>query len=84
MLDAPAFGIHKAERLIIDCTYMLDENGTITEMTLMHRDAFNEPADDTLDDVKGSKGKDGGKKGKSKKAKKSSKDNVTEFSDFVE
>lgn len=82
VLDAPQLGIHKAERLIVDCTYTLDENGTITEITLMHRDAFNEPADDTLDDVKDGKGKKG--KVKSKKAKKSDKDNVQEFTGFVE
>ena len=85
VLDAPQFGIHKAERLIVDCTYTLDEKGTITEMTLMHRDAFDEPADDTLDDTKDSNGKkDKGKKGKSKKAKKFDKDKVKEFTGFVE
>lgn len=44
-IHAPALNIHQQERLIVDCRYTLDEEGTITEMTLIHRDAFNEPAE---------------------------------------
>lgn len=69
MIDAPALGINKEERLIVDCRYTLDENGTRTEMTLMHRHAFDEPPE-TLKDKSSSK----------KKAKKSSSDNIPELS----
>ncbi|MCW9698207.1 MULTISPECIES: phage baseplate assembly protein [Pasteurellaceae] len=88
VLDAPLFGINKVERLIIDCTYTLDDGGMLTVMTLMHRDAFDEPADETLDDVDSTSGKksqkSSKKKAKSKKAKKSDKDNVAEFTGFVD
>ena len=85
VLDAPQFGIHKAERLIVDCTYTLDEKGTITEMTLMHRDAFDEPADDTLDDTNDSNVKyDNVNNGNSKLAYKSDKENVSEFTGFLD
>ncbi|MCW9699506.1 phage baseplate assembly protein [Avibacterium sp. 20-129] len=86
VLDAPLFSINKVERLIIDCNYTLDDSGMVTVMTLMHRDAFDEPADETLDDVDGTSGKKSSKKGKkakAKKAKKSDKDNVAEFTGFV-
>ncbi|HDX1124359.1 phage tail protein [Pasteurella canis] len=69
VLDAPQLGIHKEERLIVDCRYSLDDSGTKTQLTLMHREAFNEPAEQ--------------EKG-TKSAKKSSKDNVKEFSEFQE
>ncbi|HDR1810479.1 TPA: phage baseplate assembly protein [Pasteurella multocida] len=68
VLDAPQLGINKEERLIVDCRYSLDENGTKTHITVMHRDAFNEPPEQL----------------KNKSAKKSSKDNVKEFSEFQE
>lgn len=94
VLDAPLFGINKVERLVVDCTYTLDEGGMLTMMTLMHRDAFDDPADETLDDVNDASGKKNTKKGKStskkkvkppksKKAKKSDKDNVAEFTGFI-
>lgn len=91
VLDAPLFGINKVERLVVDCTYTLDESGMLTVMTLMHRDAFDEPADETLDDVDDASGSKSTKKGKStgkkkgatKKAKKSDKDNVAEFTGFI-
>lgn len=66
VLNAPQLGINKEERLIVDCRYTLDESGTKTQITLMHRDAFDEPPEAL----------------KNKKAKKSSKDNVKEFTDF--
>lgn len=72
VIDAPQLGVHKAERLIVEVNFTLDDSsGTVTELTLMHRDAFDEPAE-SLDKVqkKGQKGKKGGK------------DNVTEFGDF--
>ncbi len=68
-LHAPQLGINKEERLIVDCRYVLDEGGTKTHITLMHRDAFSEPPEALS-----------GKK--SKTAKKSDKDKVKEFSDF--
>ena len=68
-LHAPQLGINKEERLIVDCRYVLDEGGTKTYITLMHRDAFSEPPEALS-----------GKK--SKTAKKSDKDKVKEFSDF--
>ncbi len=67
VLDAPALGVNKEERLIVDCRYTLDDSGTGTEMTLMHQDAFNEPPAVLKDSSK-------------KKAKKSSGDNVPELS----
>ncbi|HED4399316.1 TPA: phage tail protein [Pasteurella multocida] len=67
-LDAPQLGINKEERLIVDCRYSLDDSGTKTQLTLMHREAFNEPPEQL----------------KNKSAKKSSKDNVKEFSEFQE
>lgn len=67
-LDAPQLGINKEERLIVDCRYSLDDSGTKTQLTLMHREAFNEPPEQL----------------KNKSAKKSSKDNVKEFSEFKE
>ncbi|MFC0822054.1 phage tail protein [Pasteurella multocida] len=69
VLDAPQLGINKEERLIVDCRYSLDESGTKTQITLMHRDAFNEPPEQ----VKGTKS-----------VKKSDKDTVKEFSGFKE
>lgn len=79
-LIATPFGITGEERLIVDCRYSFDDQGgTVTEMTLMHRDAFDEPeeAQDkaTGKDISKAKGKKG--------AKKSNKDNVAEFTDFV-
>ncbi|HDR1022158.1 TPA: phage tail protein [Pasteurella multocida] len=68
ILDAPQVGINKEERLIVDCRYSLNEKGTKTHITLMHREAFNEPPEQL----------------KNRSAKKSSKDNVKEFSDFKE
>ncbi|MFK3619163.1 phage tail protein [Pasteurella multocida] len=68
-LDAPQIGINKEERLTVDCRYSLDENGTKTKLTLMHREAFNEPPEQI---------------NSTKSAKKSSKDNVKEFSEFQE
>lgn len=44
-LNAPELGIYSEELLVVDCTYTLDENGTLTVMKLMHRDAFDEPAE---------------------------------------
>ncbi|MFZ7107914.1 phage baseplate assembly protein [Avibacterium avium] len=70
-LTAIEFGLEHVERLIVEANFTLDENGTRTVLTLMHRDAFDEPAQE-LSKVQ--------KKGKSaKKAKKSKKDNVKEF-----
>ena len=66
-LNAAHLGADKEERLIVDCRYTLDENGTRTEMSLMHRDAFDEPPAVLKDSSK-------------KKAKKSSGDNVPELS----
>ncbi|MGR6980803.1 phage baseplate assembly protein [Testudinibacter sp. P27/CKL/0425] len=68
VLDAPALGVNKEERLIVDCRYTLDESGTRTEMSLMHRDAFDEPPE-ALKNTSPNK----------KKAKKSTKDNVKEY-----
>jgi len=68
-LHAPQLGINKEERLIVDCRYVLDEGGTKTYITLMHRDAFSEPPEALS-------GKN------SKASKKSDKDKVKEFSDF--
>ncbi|MFY1027112.1 phage baseplate assembly protein [Actinobacillus seminis] len=68
-LDAPQLGIHKEERLIVDCRYSLDDSGTKTQLNLMHREAFNEPAEQ----AKGAKS-----------AKKSNKDNVKEYTGFKE
>lgn len=70
-LTALEFGLEHVERLIVEANFTLDENGTRTVLTLMHRDAFDEPAQ-PLDKVQK----------KDKKAKKSSKDNVQEFTDF--
>lgn len=44
-LNAPELGIYGEELLVVDCTYTLDENGTLTVMKLMHRNAFDEPAE---------------------------------------
>ncbi|HHW7449306.1 phage tail protein [Pasteurella multocida subsp. multocida] len=68
VLDAPQLGIEKKELLIVDCRYSLDDSGTKTQLTLMHREAFNEPPERL----------------KNKSAKKSNKDNVKEFSAFLE
>lgn len=69
-LTALELGFERQERLIVEVNFTLDDNGTRTQLTLMHRNAFDEPAV-SLDDVQKSKDK--------KKAKKSSKDNVAEF-----
>lgn len=69
-LTAPELGFERQARLIVEVVFTLDENGTRSQLTLMHRDAFDEP-EESLDKVQ-----------KSKKAKKSKKDNVTEFTDF--
>lgn len=74
ILDAPELGIEREERLIVDCRYTLDENGTKTQMTLMHRDAFDEPPE--------ALNEQGGKGKKGKGAKKSGKDNTKEYTDF--
>lgn len=61
-LNAPQLGINGEERLIVDCTYTLDESGTVTLLTLVHRDAFDEPPE-ALESPQGSKSKQGkGKK----------------------
>ncbi len=65
-LNAAHLGADKEERLIVDCRYTLDENGTRTEMSLMHRDAFDEPPEALHSSNK-------------KTAKKSDKDNVKEY-----
>ncbi|MFQ1050170.1 phage tail protein [Avibacterium paragallinarum] len=71
-LTALELGFERAERLIIEVNFTLDDSsGTRTILTLMHRDAFNEPPQ-ALDEVQK----------KSKTAKKSNKDNVKEFTDF--
>lgn len=76
MLTAPELGFEREARLIVEVNFTLDENGTRTQLTLMHRDAFDEPAEPL---------ENSGKKGKKdKKAKKSKKDNVPEFGDFKE
>lgn len=72
ILEATALGIHQEERLIVDCRYSLDSSGTKTIMALMHRDAFNEPAEQR----KGAKGK--------KSTKTPHKETVTEASIFKE
>lgn len=69
-LTAPELGFERQARLIVEVVFTLDENGTRSQLTLMHRDAFDEP-DESLDKVQ-----------KGKKSKKSKKDNVTEFTDF--
>lgn len=74
-LTAPELGFKRQARLIVEVVFTLDENGTRSQLTLMHRDAFDEP-EESLDKVQ--KGK------KSKKSKKSKKDNVAEFGDFKE
>ena len=74
-LTAPELGFERQARLIVEVVFTLDENGTRSQLTLMHRDAFDEP-EESLDKVQ--KGK------KSKKSKKSKKDNVAEFGDFKE
>lgn len=53
-LNAPQLGINGEERLIVDCTYTLDENGTVTLLTLVHRDAFDEPPE-ALEETKSGK-----------------------------
>lgn len=80
VLDAPDLGIEGEERLIVDVEFSLDDQGgTVTTLTLMHRDAFDEPPE-PLDE----NGKVSSKKSKSKKkAKKSDKDNIKEFDDFT-
>ena len=80
LLDAPDLGIQGEERLIVDVEFSLDDQGgTVTTLTLMHRDAFDEPPE-PLDESGGKKSKSKSKK----KAKKSKKDNVKEFTDFQE
>lgn len=80
VLDAPDLGIQNEERLIVDVEFSLDgQVGTVTTLTLMHRDAFDEPPE-PLDESGGKKSKSKSKK----KAKKSKKDNVKEFTDFQE
>lgn len=76
-LTAPELGFERQARLIVEVVFTLDENGTRSQLTLMHRDAFDEP-EESLDKVQ--KGKSADKK----KAKKSKKDNVAEFGDFKE
>lgn len=71
-LTAPELGFERQARLIVKVVFTLDENGTRSQLTLMHRDAFDEP-EESLDKVQ-----------KGKKSKKSKKDNVAEFSDFKE
>lgn len=71
-LTAPELGFERQARLIVEVVFTLDENGTCSQLTLMHRDAFDEP-EESLDKVQ-----------KGKKSKKSKKDNVAEFSDFKE
>ena len=71
-LTAPELGFERQARLIVEVVFTLDENGTRSKLTLMHRDAFDEP-EESLDKVQ-----------KGKKSKKSKKDNVAEFSDFKE
>ena len=79
VLDAPDLGIEGEERLIVDVEFSLDDQGgTVTTLTLMHRDAFDEPPE-TLDE-NGNMSKSKSKK----KAKKSDKDNIKEFDDFKE
>ena len=82
VLDAPDLGIQNEERLIVDVEFNLDDQGgTVTTLTLMHRDAFDEPPE-PLDE----NGNGGSKKTKSKSkktAKKSDKDNTKEFDDFT-
>ena len=77
MLTAPELGFERQARLIVEVNFTLDGNGTRTLLTLMHRDAFDEPAE-SLDEIQ--KGKTKAKK----KAKKSGKDNAKEFTDFQE
>ena len=71
-LTAPELGFERQARLIVEVVFTLDENGTRSQLTLMHRDSFDEP-EESLDKVQ-----------KGKKSKKSKKDNVAEFSDFKE
>lgn len=71
-LTAPELGFERQARLIVEVVFTLDENGTRSQLTLMHRDAFDEP-EESLDKVQ-----------KGKKSKKSKKDNVAELSDFKE
>ena len=71
-LTAPELGFERQARLIVEVVFTLDENGTRSQLTLMHRDAFDEP-EEALDKVQ-----------KGKKSKKSKKDNVAEFGDFKE
>ncbi|MFU2132091.1 phage baseplate assembly protein [Gallibacterium anatis] len=68
VLTATEMGFERAERLIVEVNFTLDENGSRTVLTLMHRDAFDEPAQ-PLNEVQK----------QDKKAKKSKKDNVKEF-----
>lgn len=77
VLDAPDLGIEGEERLIVDVEFSLDDQGgTVTTLTLMHRDAFDEPPEPLDENGNMSKSKS------KKKAKKSDKDNIKEFDDF--
>lgn len=68
-LIAPQLGLDGIQRLIVAVNFTLDnQNGTRTVLTLMHRDAFDEPADSAVNGQK-----------KNKKATKSKRDNVKEF-----
>lgn len=69
-LTAPELGFERQACLIVEVVFTLDENGTRSQLTLMHRDAFDEP-EESLDKVQ-----------KGKKSKKSKKDNVAEFTGF--
>ena len=64
-LNAPQLGINGEERLIVDCNYKLDGSGTITVLTLMHREAFDEPPEP----IDAQSGSAGSKTGKSKTKK---------------
>lgn len=70
MLTAFELGFEREARLIVEVNFILDENGTRTQLTLMHRDAFDEPPE-SLERVQR---KNGNKNGQLSK-----KNNVVEF-----
>lgn len=76
-LNAPQLGLDGAERLIVECAYTLDENGTKTVLTLVHRDAFDEPPEPLNLDKDGKKTKSKGKKAKKAKG------DTSEFDKFT-
>lgn len=82
LLNAPQLGLENAERLIVECAYSLDDSGTKTVLTLVHRDAFDEPPEPLNVDKDGKQTKGKGKKAKKAKGKKG-KGETSEFDGFT-